>query len=68
MSCRNPKRLSLNLDPDIVARYKRVDCKNYASCLSEVAKLNWPQFHCNDCDEYEPDLEPLDLSSFNILA
>jgi hypothetical protein len=59
---RNPQRLSLKLDPDTVDRYKRIDCLAYGECLNEIARTNWSQWHCNDCEEYERDLEPLDLS------
>ena len=62
---RNPQKLSLKLDPDSVARYKRFDCVHYSKCLNEASIENWPQFHCNDCTEYESDLE---VFSFDLTA
>lgn len=64
----NPTELNLKLFPDTVCAYKRVDCVRYEDCLDKASELNWKQFTCNSCTEYEPEEEiPIDLSSIAAL-
>jgi hypothetical protein len=45
---------------DTVDEYKKSNCRLYDGCLDVAVNENWLQFHCRDCQAYEPVPEPED--------
>lgn len=42
------------------------DCAHYSKCLSYAACMDWPQFSCHFCDQFEEDQNPV-LIPVNVL-
>jgi hypothetical protein len=58
----NPQLLDELLTLEGVDTYKRYKCRTYIQCMNYAADAGWPQFHCNDCDVYEPTTATLTIS------
>jgi hypothetical protein len=62
MAERKPLPIHIKLTTENVCQFKNVDCKFYEQCLFEAADNNWSQFHCRECQAYEPIEEELEIT------
>lgn len=47
------RRLSSEINIDLVDLHRKEDCENYEDCLSQACRLKWKSFSCHECEGYE---------------
>ena len=43
--------------------FKKSNCKSYLKCMSDAAYADWEQFHCNNCEAFEEETNPIDTDA-----